>query len=107
MDAQPEEMEIHNAVSTALTEAGIAHEHEFRLGPRKRIDFVCGSIGIEVKKSRPKAADLQAQLKRYLEDTCLTAMIVVLQKPCSLPRTICGKEVHVVSLNRLWGIALP
>ena len=107
ISAQPEESEIHNAVSAALTAAGIDHEHEFRLGPRKRIDFVCGTIGIEVKKSRPKASDLQAQLKRYLEGTCLTAMIVVLQKPCSLPKTISGKEVHVVALNRLWGIALP
>ena len=107
ISAQPEEADIHNEIARALASAGIAHEHEFRLGPRKRIDFACGSIGIEVKKSRPKASELQAQLKRYLEDTCLTAVIVVLQKPCSLPKTICGKEVHIVSLNRLWGIALP
>ena len=107
ISAQPEEIEIHSAISRALTAAGIAYEHEFRLGPRKRIDFACGTIGIEVKKSRPKASELQAQLKKYLEDTCLTAMIVVLQKPCSLPDTICGKKIYVVSLNRLWGVALP
>ena len=107
ISAQPEEADIHNEISRALTAAGIAFEHEFRLGPRKRIDFACGTIGIEVKKSRPKASELQAQLYRYLEDTCLTAVIVVLQRPCSLPKTICGKNVYVVSLNRLWGIALP
>ena len=107
ISAQPEEAEIHSEIARALSSAGIAYEHEFRLGPRKRIDFACGRIGIEVKKSRPKASELQAQLKRYLEDTCLTAVIVVLQKPCSLPKTICGKEVYIVSLNRLWGIALP
>ena len=39
--------------------------------------------------------------------TALTAVIVVLQKPCALPETICGKPVRVVSLNRLWGVALP
>lgn len=104
--AQPEEADIHAAVSAALCKAGIAFEHEYRLMPGKRIDFVCGSIGIEVKKSRPKSAALQAQLHRYLENTALTAIIVVLQRPCALPKTICGKEVHVVSLNRLWGVAL-
>ena len=106
ISAQPEEADIHCAVSAALDKAGIAFEHEYKLMPGKRIDFVCGSIGIEVKKSRPKSAALQAQLHRYLENTCLTAIIVVLQKPCHLPMTICGKEVHVVSLNRLWGVAL-
>ena len=33
-------------------------------------------------------------------------MIVVLQRPCHLPESICGKPVHVVALNRLWGVAL-
>lgn len=105
--AQPEETDIHRAIAAALAEAGIEFQHEYRLAPRKRIDFVCGSVGIEVKKSRPKSADLRSQLKRYLEDSFLTAAIVVLQRPCSLPESICGKNVYVVSLNRLWGVALP
>ena len=104
---QPEEYEIHDAVARALNAAGIPYVHECRLLPGRRIDFACGSIGIEVKKGRPEAARLRAQLRRYLEDTRLTAVIVVLQKPCALPETICGKPVRVVSLNRLWGVALP
>lgn len=106
ISAIPEECEIHEAVSAALSAAGIAFEHEFRLKPGTRIDFVCGEIGIEVKKSRPKSSELQAQLRRYLEETCLNAMIVVLQKPCYLPERICGKPVFVLALNRLWGVAL-
>ena len=104
---QPEEYEIHDAVARALDSAGIPYIHECKLLPGRRIDFACGSIGIEVKKGRPEAARLRAQLRRYLEDTRLTAVIVVLQKPCALPETICGKPVRVVSLNRLWGVALP
>lgn len=104
--AQPEEFEIHEAVSRALDAAGIAYAHEYKLLPGRRIDFVCGSIGIEVKKSRPASAQLKAQLARYLQDTQLTAMIVVLQKPCALPETICQKPVYVLALNRLWGVAL-
>lgn len=103
---QPEEYEIHEEIVRALDAAGIPYIHECKLLPGRRIDFACGRIGIEVKKSRPIAAKLREQLKRYLEETELEAVIVVMQKPCILPRTICNKPVYVVALNRLWGVAL-
>lgn len=104
---QPEEYEIHNEIVRVLDEAGIGYIHEYKLTPGRRIDFACGSIGIEVKKSRPIAARLREQLTRYLDHTELECIIVVMQKPCSLPDTICGKPVFVLPLNRLWGVALP
>lgn len=107
ISAQPEEAEIHREIARALDAAQIGYIHECPLSPGRRIDFACGGIGIEVKKGRPVAARLRAQLQRYLEDERLTAVIVVLQKPCALPEHICGKPVRVVSLNRLWGVALP
>ena len=67
--AQPEEYEIHLEISRALDAAGIPYIHEHRLLPGRRIDFACGSVGIEVKKSRPDAARLREQLRRYLEET--------------------------------------
>jgi len=103
---QPEEYEIHNEIARALDEAGIPYIHEYKLLPGRRIDFACGRIGIEVKKSRPAAARLREQLKRYLEKTELEGIIVVMQRPCALPKTICDKPVYIVSLNRLWGVAL-
>lgn len=103
---QPEEYEIHEEIARALDAAGIPYIHECKLLPGRRIDFACGRIGIEVKKSRPIAAKLREQLKRYLEETELEAVIVVMQKPCILPKAICGKPVYVVALNRLWGVAL-
>lgn len=103
---QPEEYEIHAEIARALDAAGIAYIHEHKLLPGCRIDFACGRIGIEVKKSRPAATRLREQLKRYLEETELECMIVVMQKPCALPKTICNKPVYIVSLNRLWGVAL-
>ena len=107
MPAQPEEYEIHAEIARALDAVGIAYIHECRLGPRRRIDFLCGTIGVEVKKGRPDGARLREQLSRYLEDDRLSAAIVVLQRPCALPERICGKPVRVVALNRLWGVALP
>ena len=105
--AQPEEYEIHTEIARALDAAGIEYIHECKLKPGRRIDFLSGSIGIEVKKGRPDAARLRAQLARYLEDERLSAAIVVLQRPCALPERICGKTVRVLALNRLWGVALP
>lgn len=104
---QPEEYEIHEEIARALDAAGISYIHEHRLLPGRRIDFACGKIGIEVKKSRPVASRLREQLKRYLEETELECVIVVMQKPCALPKTICNKPVYTVALNRLWGVALP
>ena len=90
---QPEEYEIHDAVARALDAAGIPYVHECRLLPGRRIDFACGSVGIEVKKGRPDGRRLREQLARYLEQTQLTAAIVVLQRPCRLPDRICDKPV--------------
>lgn len=107
MPAQPEEYDIHRAVADALDAAGLPYEHEYKLGLRRRIDFRVGTIGIEVKKGRPASSELTGQLRRYLESDALDAVIVVTQRVTALPRTINGKPVRLVSLNRLWGVALP
>ncbi|MBR1820701.1 MAG: hypothetical protein IJ769_03660 [Clostridia bacterium] len=107
MPAQPEEYDIHAAIAEALTAAGLEFEHEYKLGPRRRIDFRVGRVGIEVKKGRPATSELTRQLRRYLESDALDGVIVVTQRVTALPGSICGKPVTLVSLNRLWGVALP
>lgn len=107
MPARPEENDIHAAVALALREAGLEYEHEYRLAPRSRIDFRVGRVGIEVKKGRPASARLARQLRRYLESDELDAAVVVVQRVTALPDAICGKPVRLISLNRLWGVALP
>ena len=107
MPAQPEEYDIHAQVASALGAAGLSYEHEYKLGPRCRIDFRVGRVGIEVKKGRPATSELTKQLRRYLASDALDAVIVVMQRVTRLPATIGGKPVYIVSLNRLWGVALP
>ena len=107
MPAQPEEYDIHAAVADALSAAGLAFIHEYRLGPRNRIDFLVGRVGIEVKKGRPAPSTLREQLERYLDADALDGLIVVTQRVTAVPGVICGKPVMLVSLNRLWGVALP
>lgn len=105
--AMPGEYDLHADVSASLTRAGIAHSHEYRLAPRCRIDFLAGRVGIEIKKGRPVPSALREQLARYLRSDELDAIIVVAQQAVNLPQTISGKPVELVSLNRLWGVALP
>lgn len=105
--AMPGEYDLHADVSAALTRAGIAHIHEYRLAPRCRIDFLAGRIGIEIKKGRPAPTALKEQLTRYLNCDDLDAIIVVVQQTVNLPQTMFCKPVKLVSLNRLWGVALP
>ena len=107
MPAQPEEYDIHAQVCLALDDAGLPFEHECRLGPRCRIDFRVGRVGIEIKKGRPAGAALVKQLRRYLASDALDAVVVVTQRAVRLPETIAGKPVYSISLNRLWGVALP
>ena len=107
MPAQPEEYDIHAAVARALDAAGLEYAHEYRLGPRRRVDFYVGRVGIEVKKGRPAPSALREQLRRYLDSDALDTVIVVTQRMTALPDAICGKPVRIVSLNRLWGVALP
>lgn len=107
ISAQPEESDIHAEICRVLGAANLAYTHEYKLGPGRRIDFFCAGVGIEVKKGRPVAARLHAQAKRYAESPALSALIIVAQRPCRLPERIGGKPVYLLSLNRLWGVALP
>ena len=93
--------------AAALSAAGLCHDHEYRLGPRCRVDFRVGRVGIEVKKGRPVASELRRQLQRYLAFDDLSAMVVVTQKATPVPERIGGKPVRLISINRLWGVALP
>ncbi|MGN0776350.1 MAG: hypothetical protein ACI4MM_06690 [Candidatus Ventricola sp.] len=105
--ASAAEEELHAQVAQALGAAGLEAEHEVRLAPRCRIDFMVGEIGIEIKKKRPERAKLMTQLARYAACTQVGALIVVAPRGVNLPRTIGGKPVTMIALERLWGISLP
>ncbi len=100
------EYDLHRLVMDCLTERGIACEHEVRLAPRCRIDVMCGGVGIEIKRGKPEKSRLMAQLTRYAACGQVEALIVVCERSVDLPRTVCGKPVKALCLNRLWGIAL-
>ena len=105
--AMPGEYDLHHLVAEALRAAGLPCAHEYRLAPRRRIDFFLDGVGVEIKKGRPNARELLKQVERYLACDELKEIVVVTQKDTPLPARVLGKRVTCISLDRLWGVALP
>ena len=103
---QQGEYDLHRLVMDALDAADIPWAHEVNLGPRCRIDLMCGGVGIEIKRGKVEKARILQQLRKYADCEQVTALILVTEKTVPLPHTIHGKPVRLVCLNRLWGIAL-
>lgn len=68
------EDELQQGVAAALALAGIPAAREVRLNTANRIDFMCDTVGIEVKVGG-SAPDLIRQVRRYL--TLVDHVVVV------------------------------
>lgn len=101
------EQDIHQAVARRLTDAGLPFLHEKPLTPGCRIDFWCQGVGIEIKKGKPRPAALLEQLRRYAVSDEIAALVVLTQRSVRLPASVCGKPLVQITLNQLWGVALP
>lgn len=101
------ESDIHLTVEKRLREAGLPFEHEARIGKGCRIDYLVGNVGIEIKKGKPTPSVLIGQLRRYAACEGIEALVVLTQRSVTLPSSVAGVPVAVLSLNRLWGVALP
>ena len=100
-----DEYDLHGLVAAALEEAQLPFAHEAPLAPRCRIDFLCGRIGIEIKRGRPVKSQVEKQLRRYAESGKVTALILVSEKAVALPHFLAGVAIHNLSLQKLWGVA--
>lgn len=101
------EYDLHALIAASLERGGFVVSHEAALGPRCRVDFLVGTIGIEVKRGKVERRRLLEQCARYLASDRLSALIVVADKTLRLPDSLCGKPLLSFGLNRLWGVALP
>ena len=101
------ETDLHAMVQKGLADAGLSYQHEARIGPGCRIDYLVEGVGVEIKKGKPDAKALVRQLMRYAACEEVQALIVLCPRSVALPKTVCGKPVHVLVLNQLWGVALP
>lgn len=101
------ESDLHAEVGKRLRDAGLPCEHEVRIGKGCRIDYMVGGVGIEIKKGKPSSAELMRQLSRYAACEGVEALVVLTQRSIRLPDRVGGKPLRQLSLNRLWGVALP
>jgi SWI/SNF-related matrix-associated actin-dependent regulator of chromatin subfamily A-like protein 1 len=100
-----DEYDLHLRVRAALAFAGLECLHEVMIAPRCRIDFLCGGIGVEIKRGKPRNKELQAQLARYIASGRLTAMVLIVERTASVPIELGGIPIRLVSLHKLWGVA--
>ena len=103
---QPQdEYDLHGLVAEALQQAEIPFLHEAPLAPRCRIDFLCDTVGIEIKRGRGEKKALEKQLRRYGESGKITALILISEKIADVPAFVAGIPVYSVCLQKLWGVA--
>ena len=102
-----DEYELHRQITETFEKKGFRFEHEKRLMPRCRIDFVVGTTGVEVKRGRPNKTNLLRQAERYLSSGKLSSIIIVSEQGLDMPATIMGLPCQTLSLRRLWGLANP
>ena len=103
---QRQETDLHALAGEALAATGLPLEHEKRLAPRCRIDFLCGGVGVEIKRGPQQKARVLEQLRRYARSGQVSALILVTEKNLDLPSALEGIPLRTVCLSRLWGIAL-
>ena len=101
------EANIHRRVEEALLARSIAFIHEAKLSKGCRIDFLAGSVGIEIKKGKPNTKRLLQQLARYVSHDALESLVVVSWYSVPVPAQIGGKRTELVVLSQLWGPSLP
>lgn len=71
------EIELQDGIGAVLDLAGVPHAREVDLGRAGRIDFVVGhGLGVEVK-IKGAAADVDRQLRRYLDADGIDEVMLV------------------------------
>jgi hypothetical protein len=73
------EAELQSGIAEALTTAEIPFDREVRLSPLDRVDFLCGSIGLEAKV-KGSLAEVTRQVHRYCQHDTISAVVLVTTK---------------------------
>lgn len=94
------EAELQAGISEVLRAAGVVFESEVWIGARDRIDFLVGSVGVEVKIGG-SPQNLIRQLHRYAQSERVSELLVVASR-CKLagamPPALLEKPIVSMSL---------
>jgi hypothetical protein len=91
------EADLQSKVETALKAIGVDYEREFVLDPKNRIDFLVGSVGVEIK-TNGALNEVTRQVHRYLGFESIGSLLLVTTKVTHkrLVRSMQGKELDVL-----------
>lgn len=94
------EAELSDAVRRLLDARGIRYETEVRLDARDRLDFLVGTVAIELKVKGSLAALLR-QLDRYARHERIDSLLVAttLRRLTYLPAALHGKRIEAVHMG--------
>lgn len=98
------ERDLQDGIAQAFDYFGVQFTREVEIATGDRIDFLIGTIGVEVKIGG-SLANFTRQLHRYAQSDDISALVVVTgrRRLEGLPETLAGKPIHIVGL---WGDAL-
>jgi hypothetical protein len=106
IDPATDEFQIHEVIKSALLVRGIGYDHEYKLAPRNRIDFLThNGVGVEVKKGKPNSIEVLRQIERYIKFPEVKALILVIERYQDVPEELHDKPCLSIGLNKLWGIS--
>lgn len=92
---------LQEQIAAAFTAAGIEFQREKVLSAQDRIDFMVGTLGIEVKiKGSPSA--IYRQCNRYCALPEISELLLVTGRAMGLPGEIEGKPCYLLNLGRSW-----
>lgn len=93
------EAELQSAVETILIENKFEFIREFNLTEKDRIDFLIGSVGLEIKIGF-SYADVIRQLHRYAQSERIEALILLTSRlQHSMPLEINGKTLCTINIS--------
>lgn len=92
---------LQTEIGDLLTTNGVEHTREVRLSDKDCIDFMVGSVGIEVKlKGSPM--DIYRQCERYCGHQEVSELILVTNRSMGFPALLKWKPTYILSLGRSW-----
>ena len=97
------EKTLQEDIESVLRESGISFNREFPLSKRDRVDFLVGSVAIEVKIKGSKT-DVLRQLFRYAEHDRIREILLITTKAAHRSidgEKLLGKDVSVYWINGL------
>lgn len=96
-----DEKRLQEMMADHFLASKVLAKREVRLDAGDIIDFMIGSVGLEVKVKGSKR-EIYRQCVRYCEHDAVSELVLASNVALGLPRVINGKPVHLVALGRGW-----